>query len=76
MLACKLFDITREWLNVHNIQDVQYVLTLTQKNKFYTKKVYLPYSTFTTFNMVLKSLPDAPEVLRAKVFEVSKILGR
>lgn len=62
----QLFDITEDWLRVHNVDwygDSQDSKGKNQKNKFYNKKIILPYSTLTTLTNIIKSLPDAPDVI-------------
>jgi len=57
----KLFEITRKWFTIHGVsEDIEDIEALSNTHILFRKKLVLPFSGFTTFTNIIKSLPDAP----------------
>ena len=60
----KLYELTEEWIRVHNVDlgGSKGSKGKNEKKYFYNKKIKIPDYTLTTLTNIIKSLPDAPEV--------------
>ena len=73
----KLFEATQEWFTKHDVNG-EYSNSKDSKvysgtHTLFSKKLVLPFSGFTTFTILLESLPDAPSMVLVKIVKIMKV---